>query len=83
MSSFCATAATLGTGLLLLRNLTRDTILIELCYSVDLFDDLEIGRPLLKPALCRLVSDGRIIVRHPDLQRTLEIADRFATELRM
>ena len=30
-----------------------------------------------------LISDGMIIVRHPDLQRTLEMADRFGTDLRM
>jgi len=30
-----------------------------------------------------LISDGFVIVRHPDLQATLEIADRFGTDLQM
>ena len=30
-----------------------------------------------------LISDGYVIVRHPDLQTTLEIADRFGTDLLM
>jgi biotin carboxylase len=30
-----------------------------------------------------LISDGYVIVRHPDLQATLEIADRFGTDLQL
>jgi len=30
-----------------------------------------------------LLSDGHIIVRHPDLEATMEIADRFGTDLRL
>jgi hypothetical protein len=30
-----------------------------------------------------LLSDGHVIVRHPDLAATLEIADRFGTDLQM
>ncbi len=30
-----------------------------------------------------LLSDGWVILRHPDLRTTLEIADRFATDLRI
>jgi hypothetical protein len=30
-----------------------------------------------------LLSDGHVIVRHPDLQATLEIADRFGTDLQI
>jgi hypothetical protein len=30
-----------------------------------------------------LISDGYVIVRHPDLATTLEMADRFGTDLRM
>jgi len=30
-----------------------------------------------------LLSDGNVIVRHPDLQATLEMADRFGTDLQM
>ena len=28
-----------------------------------------------------LLSDGFVVVRHPDLQATLDIADRFGTDL--
>ena len=47
-----------------------------------LLDLLPIGAPR-RNWKQTLVSDGMIIVRHPDLERTLQIADRFATELRM
>jgi hypothetical protein len=30
-----------------------------------------------------LISDGMVIVRHPDLARAIEIADRVATELQL
>jgi hypothetical protein len=30
-----------------------------------------------------LLSDGSIVVRHPDLETTLEIADRVGTDLQM
>ena len=30
-----------------------------------------------------LLSDGHVILRHPDLQATLEMADRFGTDLRL
>jgi hypothetical protein len=30
-----------------------------------------------------LLSDGHVIVRHPDLQATMEIADRFGTDLQL
>jgi hypothetical protein len=30
-----------------------------------------------------LISDGMVIVRHPDLDMCLEIADGFATELQL
>jgi formate-dependent phosphoribosylglycinamide formyltransferase (GAR transformylase) len=30
-----------------------------------------------------VIADGRIVVRHPDLSATLEIADRFASELHL
>lgn len=30
-----------------------------------------------------LLSDGHVIVRHPDLQATMDIADRFGTDLQM
>ena len=30
-----------------------------------------------------LISDGMVIVRHPLLEKTLEIADRMGTDLRL
>ena len=30
-----------------------------------------------------LISDGFVVVRHPDLDTTLEMADRVATELQL
>jgi hypothetical protein len=30
-----------------------------------------------------LISDGMVIVRHPELDACIEIADRFATELQI
>ena len=30
-----------------------------------------------------LISDGYLIVRHPDLQATMEMADRIGTDLRL
>jgi hypothetical protein len=30
-----------------------------------------------------VIADGRIVVRHPDLSATLEMADRFASELHL
>jgi biotin carboxylase len=57
-------------------------LMAELSEHVMVLDLLPVGaeRRNWKQTL---VSDGMIIVRHPDLQRTLEIADRFGTELRM
>ena len=57
-------------------------LMAELGEHVMLLDLLPIGAPR-RNWKQTLVSDGMIIVRHPDLERTLEIADRFATELRM
>jgi hypothetical protein len=31
----------------------------------------------------QLIGDGMVVVRHPDLQTCLEIADRFGTDLRI
>jgi hypothetical protein len=57
-------------------------LMAELSEHVMVLDLLPIGatRRNWKQTL---VSDGMIIVRHPDLQKTLEIADRFGTELRL
>ena len=45
--------------------------------------------PLLRPGTPRrdwratLISDGMIIVRHPELQPVIEMTERFATDLQM
>lgn len=57
-------------------------LMAELSEHVMVLDLLPIGAPR-RNWKQTLISDGMIIVRHPDLTRTLEIADRFATELRM
>ena len=57
-------------------------LMAELSEHVMVLDLLPIGAPR-RNWKQTLVSDGMIIVRHPDLQKTLEIADRFGTELRM
>ncbi|HXV62862.1 MAG TPA: hypothetical protein VEK15_19340 [Vicinamibacteria bacterium] len=57
-------------------------LMTELSEHVVVLDLLPVGAPR-RDWKQTLVSDGMIIVRHPDLQKTLEIADRFATELRL
>jgi biotin carboxylase len=51
----------------------------EWVCAIDL---LSIGTPR-RDWLMTLISDGMIIVRHPDLDGCIEIADRFATELQL
>jgi len=57
-------------------------LMAEFGEDVVVLDLLPIGAPR-RNWKQTLVSDGMIIVRHPDLMRTLEIADRFGTDLRM
>ena len=57
-------------------------LMAELGEHVMVLDLLPIGAPR-RNWKQTLISDGMIIVRHPDLARTLEMADRFATDLRM
>jgi formate-dependent phosphoribosylglycinamide formyltransferase (GAR transformylase) len=57
-------------------------LMAELSEHVVVLDLLPVGAPR-RNWKQTLVSDGMIIVRHPDLQKTLEIADRFGTELRI
>jgi biotin carboxylase len=57
-------------------------LMAELAEHVVVVDLLPLGAPR-RNWKQTLVSDGMIIVRHPDLDRTLEIADRFGTELQM
>jgi len=47
--------------------------------NVDL---LPIGTPR-RDWLQTLISDGMVVVRHPDLAATLDMADRFGTDLRL
>jgi hypothetical protein len=51
----------------------------EWVCSIDL---LPLGAPR-RDWLMTLISDGMIIVRHPELDACIEIADRFATELQL
>ena len=57
-------------------------LMAELGEHVKVLDLLPLGA-MRRNWKQTLISDGMIIVRHPDLARTLEIADRFATELAM
>jgi ATP-grasp domain len=51
----------------------------EWVCAIDL---LPIGAPR-RDWLMTLISDGMVIVRHPELDSCVEIADRFATELQL
>jgi biotin carboxylase len=51
----------------------------EWICAIDL---LPIGAPR-RDWLMTLISDGMVIVRHPELDSCIEIADRFATELQL
>ena len=51
----------------------------EWVCAIDL---LPIGAPR-RDWLMTLISDGMVIVRHPELESCVEIADRFATELQL
>ena len=59
-----------------------ERLMAELSEHVVSLDLLPVGTPR-RNWKQTLVSDGMIMVRHPDLGRTLEIADRFGTELQM
>jgi biotin carboxylase len=51
----------------------------EWICAIDL---LPIGAPR-RDWLMTLISDGMVIIRHPELDSCIEIADRFATELQL
>ena len=57
-------------------------LLAELGEHVCVVDLLPIGAPR-RDWLKTLVSDGMIVIRHPDLQTTLDMADRFGSELQL
>ena len=57
-------------------------LLAEYNDSVCSIDLLPIGAPR-RDWLQTMISDGIVIVRHPELTMCTEIADRFATELQL
>jgi hypothetical protein len=59
-----------------------DKLLAEYGDSVRLVDLLPVGAQR-RDWLATVVSDGTIIVRHPELQRVIEMTERFASDLRM
>lgn len=59
-----------------------ERLLHEFGDSVACVDLLPIGAPR-RNWKATLVSDGYLVVRHPDLQRTMEMADRVGTELQI
>ncbi len=59
-----------------------DPLMAEFGDSVATLELLPVGAPR-RDWRATLISDGMVIVRHPELASTIEIAERFATELRM
>jgi len=59
-----------------------DRLLSQYGEHVVALDLLPIGAPR-RDWRATLISDGMVIVRHPDLATTIEIADRFATDLHL
>jgi hypothetical protein len=59
-----------------------DQLMVELGESVATLELLPVGAHR-RDWRATLISDGMVIVRHPELARTIEIADRFAAELQM
>ena len=57
-------------------------LLAEFGPAITAVDLLPIGSPR-RDWLKTLVSDGMIILRHPDLERCMEMADRVGTDLQM
>ena len=51
----------------------RDVVLIDL---------LPVGAPR-RDWRASMIGDGMVIVRHPELQRLIEMTDRFAADLRL
>lgn len=50
--------------------------------DIVLVDLLPIGAPR-RDWRAQLISDGWVVVRHPELQRVIEMTERFATDLRL
>ncbi len=59
-----------------------DRLLAEYGDSVALVDLLPIGAPR-RDWRSTVIGDGLVMVRHPEFQRTVEITDRFASDLRI
>ena len=59
-----------------------DKLLAEYGDHVVMVDLLPIGAPR-RDWRAVLISDGMIIVRHPELQQVIEMIERFATDLHM
>jgi hypothetical protein len=59
-----------------------DKLLVEYGEHVVLVDLLPIGAPR-RDWRAVLISDGMIIVRHPELQPVIEMTERFATDLQL
>ncbi len=59
-----------------------DRLLAEYGGAVVALDLLPIGAPR-RDWRATLISDGMVIVRHPELSRAIEMADRFAADLQL
>ncbi|MGH3316771.1 MAG: ATP-grasp domain-containing protein [Nocardioidaceae bacterium] len=59
-----------------------DRLLAEYGDSVALIDLLPVGAPR-RDWRSTVIGDGLVMVRHPEFQRTVEITDRFASDLRI
>jgi biotin carboxylase len=59
-----------------------DRLLAEYGEHVAALDLLPVGAPR-RDWRATSISDGMVIVRHPELSKTIEIADRFAADLQL
>jgi len=59
-----------------------DRLLAEYGEHVAALDLLPVGSPR-RDWRATTISDGLVIVRHPELSKTLEMAERFAAELHL
>ncbi len=57
-------------------------LMAEIGEHIVVVDLLPLGSPR-RNWLATLISDGMVIVRHPDLPTTLQMADRIGTDLRL
>ena len=59
-----------------------DQLLAEYGEHVAALDLLPIGAPR-RDWRASIISDGMVVVRHRELSKTIEMTERFATELRL